>query len=404
MSAAPDRGPRPRQALRRRDGGRQRRPHGRHGRRLRIPRPERGREDDVAADAARADPARRGHRQAVRARPPHRGGARPGRRGGLRRGAALLPVPDRPPQPRAGGGARRRRRRLAHRRGARHRRAGRARQGPRGRLLARHAPAARHRRRAAARPEAAAARRADHRPGPGRHARHARAGAAARRPGHHRAALLAPHGRGRGPVRPRRDRPHRPRRLRGLAARAARVDRRSVHVAHHRRRARRGAGRRPARRHRRPLRRGRAHALGLRGGGDRALARPRRGRDRHRRAGPAHGHARGAVLPHDRGRAGANCPPSARRRCDDRARPRSAACPHPPPRRRHRLPLGAAQARGPEADLPRLHRGDRDPGHLRRRAGGRLRAAARTRSRSAPTCARPGWPSRWCAWPSARSG
>ena len=84
---------------------------GQRRRRLRLPRAERRRQDDVAADAARADPARRGQREAVRARPPRRGGARPGRRRRLRRGAALLPVHERPPQPRDGGGARRRRRR-----------------------------------------------------------------------------------------------------------------------------------------------------------------------------------------------------------------------------------------------------------------------------------------------------
>ena len=95
---------------------------------------------------------------------------------------------------------------------------------------------------AAARPAAAAARRADDRPGPGRHARHARARATARRRGHHRAALQPPDGRGRGAVRPRGDRPPRPRDLRGRARRAARDAAGALRAAHHRRRARR-AGR-----------------------------------------------------------------------------------------------------------------------------------------------------------------
>ena len=111
MSARAHRGPRARQALRRRDGGRQRRPDRRGRGRLRLPRPQRRRQDDLAADAARADPARRGHREAVRARPPRGGGRAPWTASRVRRGAALLPVHERAPQPRAGGGARRRRRR-----------------------------------------------------------------------------------------------------------------------------------------------------------------------------------------------------------------------------------------------------------------------------------------------------
>ena len=48
-------------------------------------------------------------------------------------------------------------------------------------------------------------------PRPRRHARHAPADPAARRPGHHGPALEPPDGRGRGPVRPRRDHRLRPR-------------------------------------------------------------------------------------------------------------------------------------------------------------------------------------------------
>ena len=63
-----------------------------------------------------------GSREAVRARPAARGRARPRRRRRLRRGAALLPVPERAPEPRAGRRPRRRRRARAHRRRARDRR------------------------------------------------------------------------------------------------------------------------------------------------------------------------------------------------------------------------------------------------------------------------------------------
>ena len=88
-----------------------------------------------------------------------------------RRGAALLPLPQRAAQPRHLGRALRRRGALAHPRRARARRADR----PRGRqgqdLLARHAPAPRRRARAAQRPRAARARRAHERARPRGHAR-----------------------------------------------------------------------------------------------------------------------------------------------------------------------------------------------------------------------------------------
>ena len=125
---------------------------GRARRRLRLPRPERRRQDDLAADAARPDPPDRGLGAALRPRSAdrRREGARRRRR--LRRGAALLPVPLRPPQPRAARRLRRAGLALADRRGARARRAARPREGPRRRLLARDAAAARDRRVAAPEP------------------------------------------------------------------------------------------------------------------------------------------------------------------------------------------------------------------------------------------------------------
>ena len=75
---------------------------------------------------------------------------------------------------------------------------------------------------------------------PAGHARHARARAPAGRERPDRAAVLAPDGRGRGPLRPRRDRQPRARRLRGRARRADRLHRRALHAAHDRRR---GGGR-----------------------------------------------------------------------------------------------------------------------------------------------------------------
>ena len=135
-----------------------------------------------------------------------RGRAGAGGRRGVRRGAALLPLPQRAQEPRTARRARRGRRARAHRGGARDRRAEPARGAPRGRLLPRHAPAPRHRRRAAARPAPADPRRARHRPRPGRDARHARPDPPAGRPGHHRPALQPPAARGAGTVRSRGDR------------------------------------------------------------------------------------------------------------------------------------------------------------------------------------------------------
>ena len=65
-------------------------------RRLRLPRPERRRQDDLAADAARPDPPDGGLGPPVRPRPARRRRQGARRRRGLRRGAALLPVPVRP--------------------------------------------------------------------------------------------------------------------------------------------------------------------------------------------------------------------------------------------------------------------------------------------------------------------
>ena len=71
-----------------------------------------------------------------------------------------------------------------------------------GAVLARHAPAPRLRPRAARRPRGADPRRARQRPRSGGHALDAGAAARLRRPRRHRAALLAPAGRGRGRRRP----------------------------------------------------------------------------------------------------------------------------------------------------------------------------------------------------------
>ena len=178
-------------------------------------------------------------------RDPMREGARAlrGRRG-VRRGAALLPVPERAQEPRAARRARRRRRARAHRRGAGDRRADAARRAPRRRLLARHAPAPGDRRGAAAPPAAADPRRARDRPRPGRDARHAPADPPPGRRRDHRAALQPPAARGAGTVRPRRDRRLGPRRLRGRARRSAPPGRRRLPAAHDRRRARAGDRRR----------------------------------------------------------------------------------------------------------------------------------------------------------------
>ena len=92
------RGARPRQALRRARRRRPRRPDRRARRRLRLPRPERRRQDDLAADAARADPARPKARAELFGRDPLVDGARAlDGVAGFVEGAALLPVPHRAP-------------------------------------------------------------------------------------------------------------------------------------------------------------------------------------------------------------------------------------------------------------------------------------------------------------------
>ena len=154
-----------------------------------------------------------GSRAAVRPRPAQDGRAGAGRRGRLRRGAALLPLPERPQEPRADAP-----RSTAATPPSRIDEAldvvdlRRPCQGQGRRLLARHEAAAGHRRRAAAQPAPAAAGRAHDRARPGRHARHARrsCGGLAER-GHDGAALQPPDGRGGGAVQPRGDRPHRAR-------------------------------------------------------------------------------------------------------------------------------------------------------------------------------------------------
>ena len=214
-------------------------------------------------------------------------------------------------------------------------------------------PAPRHRRGAAARPAAAAARRADHRPRPRRHARHARARAPARR-ATGMTVLLSSHLMGEVEelcdrvaivTRGRVD-------LRGRARRADRQHRRPLRAAHHRRRPR---GRdRPPRRRRSAT--STAAARGLTFAGRRAR---RRRADARARRRPGIGLA--ALVPRTatleelffrmtEGDAGAS--DRARRRVDGGAphdRRRRTAAPRPPPRRRHRLRLGAAQARAPRS-------------------------------------------------------
>src|SRR5205823_11681842 len=162
--------------------------------------------------------------------------------------------------------------------------------------------AARDRGGVAARAAAAAARRAHDRPRPGRHARHARADPQARRRRHHRPALLTPARRGRGALQPRGDPAHGPDGVRGRARRAPPRGGGRLRAADHRRhsgpagvRGRAGALRRPRCRRRDPVR-GRPRRRGL------ALVRTGRGRGRDHRARAGDGHARGALLPDDRGR------------------------------------------------------------------------------------------------------
>ena len=93
---------------------------------------------------------------------------------------------------------------------------------PRAQLLPRHAPAARHRHRPDRRPGGADPRRAGQRARPGRHPLDARPAAVLRRPGRHRAALLAPAARDRGHRRRHRRDRQRPDRRAGHQGRAAR--------------------------------------------------------------------------------------------------------------------------------------------------------------------------------------
>ena len=211
-------------------------------RRLRLPRPERRRQDDLAADAARPDPADRGLGAPVRPRPAgrRREGARRRRR--VRRGPALLSVPLRPPQPAAA-----RRLRRAERRARGSRRCSRSvelrdrakdRVGGYSHGMRQRLGIAASLLRAAAAP---AARRADDRPRPGGHARHARPRPPARRRGDHDPALEPPALRGRGALQPRRDHPQGRDHLPGRAARPARDGGERLPAA--RRRARAGARR-----------------------------------------------------------------------------------------------------------------------------------------------------------------
>ncbi len=133
-----------RPAHRGRRGGPQRPPR----RGVRLPRPERRREDDHAADAARPGPAdlRPGDRARAAAGRP--GGGGPDRLAG--RGAGLLPVPVRPGEP-AGAGPLPRPRRPRGRPGAGAGRPDRARRRPVQGVLARHEAAARRGRGAARR-------------------------------------------------------------------------------------------------------------------------------------------------------------------------------------------------------------------------------------------------------------
>lgn len=172
---------------------------------LRLARPQRLRQDDPDPDDARARPGQL--RRDRRARPadplPHPRGAVAGGRD--RRGAALLPLPDRPQEPRGLGGppgARGPRRDPGSARAGPARRP-RRRQGRR--LLARHAPAARRRPRAAQRPRAAGPRRADQRPRPGRTGRVPRDDPRVRRRGPQRLHLVPHPRRGREDGRRRRD-------------------------------------------------------------------------------------------------------------------------------------------------------------------------------------------------------
>ena len=89
--------PRPRQALRRRDGGGRRRPRHRAGRVLHHARPVRLREDDDAADDRRLRAARRGHHRARRRATSRDSAIRPARQHGLP-GLRAVPAHDGDPE------------------------------------------------------------------------------------------------------------------------------------------------------------------------------------------------------------------------------------------------------------------------------------------------------------------
>ena len=269
-------------------------------------------QDDDAAHGARAHHAGRGLGRAVRPRPAGRRRERARRRGRLRRGAALLPLPDRPPNLELS-----RRSTAATRPSGSTPRSSRRARRPRQDKVGGYSHGMRQRLGMAGAllrdPKLLHPRRARHRPRPRRHARHAPADPPARRRRHDRPALLAPHGRGRGALRPRRDHQQRARALRGRARRPHATtsgryelrttdDDRAAAIA----RAQRGIE---------------DAARGARGLS--FTAEERRGgrscRSRSVEAGigiaalvPAHGDARGAVLPDDRGgRGGRARPPGA---------------------------------------------------------------------------------------------
>ena len=164
-----DRGRGPRQALRRHEGGRRRRPVGPQGQRLRGPGPQRRRQDDHDPDAGDAHPPRR--RQRTRDGPRHRRGPRGGSQARQPDGPARIrgrgPDGPREPDPHRASARHevercgRARRRAA--RGVRHRRGLRA---PRQELLGRDAPPPRHRREHRRHARADVPRRADDGPRP----------------------------------------------------------------------------------------------------------------------------------------------------------------------------------------------------------------------------------------------
>ncbi len=217
------------EAVRRRARGRGPGTGRRGGRRLRLPRAERLRQDHDRADAARAGAGHLGLHRALRQADAGPVARRAAAGGGVGGGARGVPRPVRPRQPgpgrrdgavgRAGepGPPRRRRPRRGRPRWRR--------PSPRACLLPGDAPAARAGGGAAAEPAAAGARRAHQRPRPAGDPRDPRPAAAAQRGGHHRLPVVAPARRGRADLRP--DRRPRPRAARpaGAARRAPPADR-----------------------------------------------------------------------------------------------------------------------------------------------------------------------------------